>query len=168
MMAETREQRLTHMVEAYQGMLLRVCYVCLKDMQQAQDATQETFLKAYRELDRFREASSEKTWLIRIAINTCRSMQRSAWFRHTDRRITPEDLPLAAGTAVDDERLDLMCSLLKLPEKLREVTLLYYWQEMTVQEIAQILGIAHSSVSVRLQRAREKLHDLLEWREEDA
>lgn len=90
-----RDQVLVQLVNQYQGLLLRMCYIYLRDMEQAKDATQDTFLKAYRSLDSFRGECSEKTWLIQIAMNTCRDMQRSAWFRHHDRRITPEDLPQA-------------------------------------------------------------------------
>ncbi|MBQ8617070.1 MAG: sigma-70 family RNA polymerase sigma factor, partial [Clostridia bacterium] len=146
----SRDQVLVQMVNQYQGMLLRMCYVYLRDMEQAKDATQETFLKAYKSLASFRGDCSEKSWLIRIAINTCRDMQRSAWFRYMDRRITPEDLPQAAFIPHEETDLDVMCDIMKLPPKLKEVIMLYYWQEMNVREIAQSLGIAQSTVSNRL------------------
>lgn len=161
----SREERLEYLVQTYQGMLLRLCYICLRDVELARDATQETFLKAYRKMDSFSGNSSEKTWLSRIAINTCRSMQRSAWYRHTDRRVTPEELPLAAQAACTEDEMDLMCSIMMLPEKLKEVVLLHYWQEMTVSEIAQALGLAHASVSGRLKRARERLRGMLDGRD---
>ena len=161
---ESREDRLNRLVADYQGMLLRMCYVSLRDMELARDAVQETFLKAYRQLGGFRGQCSEKTWLSRIAINTCRSMQRSAWHRHTDRRITPEDLPVAAEWNCRDDTLDVMCSIMMLPDKLKEVILLHYWQEMSVGEIAKALGLAHASVSGRLKRARTRLRDILEGR----
>ena len=93
---QDREQRLIEMVGTYQRPLLRMCYLMLKDEELARDAVQETFLKAYRALERFRGESSEQTWLTRIAMNTCRDMRRSFWFKHVDRRITPEDLPETA------------------------------------------------------------------------
>lgn len=157
-----RDQTLVHLVKQYQGLLLRICYIYLRDMELAKDATQDTFLKAYRSLDSFRGECSEKTWLIQIAINTCRDIQRSAWFRHHDRSITPEDLPQAV--ALPDDDLDVMCDVMKLPSKLKEVIILYYWQNMNVNEIAQALGVTHSTVSNRLKHAREKLHDVLERR----
>lgn len=92
-------------------------------------------------------------------------MQRSAWYRHTDRRVTPEELPLATEGACTEEEMDLMCSIMMLPEKLKEVVLLHYWQEMSVSEIAKALGLAHASVSGRLKRARERLRGLLEGRD---
>lgn len=160
----SRDQVLIRMVEQYQGMLLRMCYVYLRDMELAKDVTQETFLKAYRALDSFRGDCSEKSWLIRIAINTCRDVKRSAWFRHVDRRITPENLPQAVSMPQDEEELDVMCEIMKLPPKLKEVIMLYYWQEMNVQEIAQSLEVAQSTVSNRLKRARKKIRDVLERR----
>lgn len=165
--AESREERLERLVRMHQGMLLRLCYVCLQDMELARDATQETFLKAYRKLDGFRGSSSEKTWLCRIAINTCRSLQRTAWHRHVDRSVTPEELPLAGDEFCTAEDMDVMRAIMMLPEKLREVILLHYWQEMTVGEISEALGLAHASVSGRIKRAREKLRSILDGREDD-
>lgn len=159
-----RDQVLVRLVNQYQGMLLRMCYVYLKDMELAKDATQDTFLKAYKALGSFRGECSEKSWLIQIAINTCRDMQRSAWFRHHDRRVTPEDLPHTAAMPDDGDDLDVMCDVMKLPPRFKEVIMLYYWQDMNVNEIADSLGVTHSTVSARLKRAKEKLHDVLERR----
>lgn len=153
------------LVNEHQGMLLRMCYVYLRDRELAKDAVQETFLKAYRSLGAFRGESNAKTWLIRIAINTCKSMQRSAWLRHHDRRITPEDIPQTTVMPLAED-VDVMCHIMQLPPKLKEVIMLYYWQNMNVSEIAQALGIAQSTVSRRLQHAREKLHNVLDGRYE--
>ncbi len=164
---ETREAKLERLVRTQQGMLIRLCYVCLQDMELARDATQETFLKAYRKMDGFRGCSSEKTWLCRIALNTCRSMQRTAWHRNVDRRITPEDLPLAEDVPCTETEMDVMCAIMALPEKLKEVILLHYWQAMPVGEIAKVLGLAHASVSGRIKRAQEKLREMLDGRAEN-
>ena len=75
----------------------RICFgraaVYLRDRDMAQDAVQETFLKAYKALGSFRSESTEKTWLYSIALNVCRDMRRSAWFRYVDRRVTLDHLP---------------------------------------------------------------------------
>ena len=159
-----RDQVLVQLVNQYQGMLLRMCYVYLRDMELAKDATQETFLKAYKAFSSFRGESSEKTWLIQIAFNTCRDMKRSAWFRHTDRRVTPEDLPQTIVMPQDENDLDVMCDIMKLPTKLKEVIMLYYWQDMSVTEIAHSLGVSQGTVSNRLKHARDKLRNVLERR----
>ncbi len=162
-----RDQTIERLITQYQTPLLRLCYVQLQDQALAEDAVQETFLKAYKGFDSFRGDSSEKTWLTRIAVNTCRDFQRGAWFRHTDRRVTPEMLPV--GTAQPDtEDLDLSLAVMKLPWKIREAILLYYYQDMSTEEIAETLGIAQSSVSNRLRRGREKLRKMLEGRDQDA
>ena len=76
-----REERLTHMVEQYQSSLLTLCYAYLHERELAEDAVQETFLKAYKALDSFRGECKEKTWLTSIAINVCRSARKSAALR---------------------------------------------------------------------------------------
>ena len=147
---------LDRLMEQYGSSLLRMSALYLKDASLAQDAVQETFLKAYRHLGDYRGESSEKTWLTTICVNTCRDMRRSAWFRHRDRRLTPDMLPGAqASFAPRDERLTLLVA--NLPRKLKEVVLLYYYQDFSVTEIAQALSISQSSVSGRLKRAREAL-----------
>ena len=92
-----REAALDRLVAEHQTALVRMCCLCLGDASLAEDAAQETFLKAYRALDGFRGECDEKTWLMRIAINTCRDMRRSRWTRHVDRRVTPEMLRSLRG-----------------------------------------------------------------------
>ena len=156
-----REEDFVELVAAHQTALLRMCYMVLRDRQQAEDAVQETFLKAYRAMDGFRGGSSGKTWLVTIAMNTCRDMRRSAWLRYVDRRVTPEDLPEAILPPEEDDR-ELTVRVMQLPPKLREVVVLYYYQDMNVVEIAKSLHLAQSTVSTRLMRAREKLREVLE------
>ncbi len=153
------------LVSQNQDKLLRTCYLYLRDRQLAEDAVQETFLKAYRSLPDFRGDSSQKTWLTRIAINTCRDLYRSEWFRHLDRRVTPEDLP-ERGASFSSREESLIVEVMRLPRKLREVTLLYYYHGMDEREIAEALDIARSSVSDRLSRARKKLKGMIEGRDE--
>ena len=133
------EEKLAQWIHDYQAVLLRSCYLYLQDRGLAEDAVQETYLKAYQHWADFRAESSEKTWLFRIAINTCRDMLPGA----------------QASFAPRDERLTLLVA--NLPRKLKEVVLLYYYQDFSVTEIAQALSISQSSVSGRLKRAREAL-----------
>ena len=162
-----RDQTIERLIREFQTPLLRLCFMQLRDRALAEDAVQETFLKAYKNYSLFRGDCSEKTWLTRIAINTCRDFQRGAWFKHTDRRITPEMLPI--GTAQPDmEDYDLSLAVMELPRKFREVIILYYYQDMSMEEIAETVSIAQSTVSNRLKKGREKLRRLLEGRDRDA
>ena len=93
---------------------------------------------------------------MKIAINTCRDMQRGSWWKHINRAVTLDRLN-SAIPPVSDDVISLNMEIAKLPMKLREVVLLYYYQNMTTEEIADALRIAPSTVSSRLKKAREKL-----------
>ncbi|MBR4069231.1 MAG: sigma-70 family RNA polymerase sigma factor [Clostridia bacterium] len=163
----SREKRFEQLAQRYQETLLRTCFLYLCDKTLAEDAVQETFVKVYRALDSFRGDSSEKTWIMKIAMRVCYDMNHSNWYRLMNRRITPDMLPDAAPGTANEEDEELTLAVMRLPRKLREAILLYYYQGLKVDEIAEILHIAHSSVSGRLKRARMKLKELLEGREID-
>ncbi len=162
--AQDPNHELERLVLQYQQSLLRTCFLYLRDRTLAEDAVQETFLKAYRSLASFRGECSEKTWLMKIAMNTCCDLRRAHRLRRIDPRRIPELLPQAAEPFAPAEE-ELVTQVIQLPRKLREVILLYYYQDMTVTEIAVSLGISQSSVSGRLKRARGKLRTLLEGRD---
>ena len=149
------ESTLERLIRENQVSLKRLCYLYLHDQAMAEDAVQETFLKVYRSLKDFRGEASEKTYLTRIAINTCKDMLRSGWFRHMDRRVTPEELP--SRTETDPYHREVAAAVMNLPRRLREVILLYYYRGLTMEEIAEILEISQPAVSGRIKRAREKL-----------
>lgn len=158
---ETNDERITRLIEAYQPPLKKLCILWLKDSFLAEDAVQETFLKAYRSLDGFHGTCSEKTWLTRIAVNVCRNLLRGGWFRHVDRRVTLDELPepIAPFTEMDDT---VFRTISELPRTQREVVLLYFYQDMTMREIAETLRIAPSNVSRRLAAAKKSLRRQLE------
>ena len=143
------EEILNRLVAQYQTPLRRMCFVILRDEELAKDAVQDTFFKAYKNIAAFRRECSEKTWLMKIAINTCRDVKRSAWFRL-----------LIVQTS--EESVELTIAIMKLPPKLKEVIILYYYQQMTTREVADVLNIPQSTVSTRLRKAKEKLKFLLE------
>ena len=87
------EERFAELVGLYQTPLRRMCCVWLRDASVAEDAVQEMFLRAYRALPAFRGECSGKTWLYRIAVNVCRNMKRSWWWRHVDRAVEISNLP---------------------------------------------------------------------------
>ena len=156
-----REAALTGLGERHRTALVRMCCLCLGDASLAEDAAQETFLKAYRALDSFRGECDEKTWLMRIAINTCRNMRRSRWTRHVDRRVTPEMLP-EASAPFDERDEELTLALMRLPPKQREAVLLRYYQRMSLAQTAQAMGVTVSTVSKQLGRALRSLRGILE------
>lgn len=105
---------LERLIRENQVSLKRLCYLYLHDEALAEDAVQETFLKVYRSLGAFRGDASEKTYLTRIAVNTCKDMLRSAWLRRVDRRVTVEMLP--DQSAVRDPRnSQIAAAVMNLP-----------------------------------------------------
>jgi len=159
-----QEITLKQLVDQYQSMLLRLCTLYLHDVHLAEDAVQETFIKAAHALTQFRGESSAKTWLTRIAVRTCCDIRRGTWFRYINRRVTPEMLPEPIQPASEQDQA-LTFAVMNLPIKLRETIILYYYQDMSTVEIAEMLGISQPTVSYRLKQGRDKLRTQLEGRE---
>ena len=128
--------------------------------EEAEDAVQESFIKAYKALDSFRGESGEKTWLYAIAMNVCRDMRRTAWYRYVDRRIDFEKLPMAVSGA-QDTSIALMTEVMRLPRKYMEAVWLYYYEDMGLKEVGQMLGVSPSAVSRRLEKAKTMLRSVL-------
>ena len=155
-------QRLEAWFARYADEILRVCFVCLRDIGEAEDAMQDTIIKAWRHMAQW-NGQGERAWLMRIAVNTCRDYQRSRWFRHTDMRRALEELP-PQTLAVLPEDHHLLMDVCRLPDKEKQAILLYYYQEMTLQETAACLGISKSAVHKRLLKAQRRLRNRLEGR----
>ena len=100
-----RSKRTTELMARYGTDIKRFCLLQLRDASQAEDAAQDVFIKAWRALSTFRGDSSEKTWLLHIAANTCRDYQRTGWFRFMDRRVTPEDMERGTAFEFPDDSL---------------------------------------------------------------
>lgn len=159
--AEASRMTIEQIIDEYGDGVLRLCLLYLGDRQLAEDAFQITMTKAWRQMHTFRGESGVKTWLSRIAANTCRDMLRSGWFRLM-RRSEPEEKLFAAAAPDDTQSCELRSLVLSLPGKYREVIVLYYYEDMKVREIAQLLGMPAASVSSRLRRARAWLKIELE------
>ena len=127
--ADSREE-IARLMEEYGSSLLRMSALYLKDAFLAQDAVQETFLKAYRHAGDFRSESSEKTWLTSICINTCRDMLKSAYFRHNSRMNIELLSERPAEFCFPDNTV--ISEVMSLPPKYREVVLLRYYEQMKI------------------------------------
>jgi len=157
-LAPDRKPDFQRIIAEYGDSLLRMCYLYLRDVHLAQDAVQETFLRVHKHYGQFAERSSEKTWIVRIAINVCKNHMRSYWWRHVDIGMSLLEA-IGEEPALPDDTL--LMEIMKLPPRYREVILLFYYQEMKIREIAEVLGTPVSTVAVRLKRARERLTPVL-------
>ncbi len=160
---ESSRSELERLMDQYGSSLLRMCTLYLKDADLAQDAVQETFIRAYRHLNDYRGESSEKTWLTTIAMNVSRDMLRTAWFRHQSRSTDIDTLPeQPAGFEFPDNTV--LTEVMHLPAKYREVILLRYYEGLKLKEVASALGLSDGRVRSRLNKANELLRDRLkEW-----
>lgn len=152
-----REKRLKRWIETYSDAILRTCFLYLSDQAQAEDALQDTWVKAWLHMSEYerKNVQNEKAWLMRIAINICKDYRRTAWFRHMDRRKALDELPPRLLQVEPDEQ-SLSYFVRQLPEKYKQVILLYYFQGLTQRETGETLGMTPASVLRRL-RAAEKL-----------
>ena len=149
------------LVRRYRNEVYALCFYFTRNREDAWVLSQEVFIKAWRALSRFRGDSSFKTWLMRIAINTCRDYLRTPWLRRVDRRVDMDTLPeeTQSDPLPDSQVLD---AVMALPPKYKDVVLLRYYQDMKHKDIADTLGITVDVAKTRLKRANEKLRRKLE------
>ena len=152
------KQEAERLVHAYGQDVYRLCRMILQDASLAQDAVQETFLRAYRFYGGIKKPESEKAWLLTIAVRTCRNMLRSPWKKYVDKSVQVDELPLRAP---DDESRGVLRAVLSLPPKLRAVTLLHYYYGFKARQIGDMMHLPLGTVLTQLKRSREKLKIML-------
>lgn len=159
---QVREDRLRSWIETYSDAILRMGFLYLSDQSLAEDALQDTWIKAWKHMDAYEQKGivNDKAWLMRIAINTCKDYRRTGWFRHTDSRKTPEELPQQLLKTTDADR-SLSLLVMELPNKYKQVVLLYYYQGFTQKETAELLGLSPAAVLRRLRGAEAFLKQWL-------
>ncbi len=158
---DQRREWLNQAITRWEKQILHLCFAYLGDIALAEDAVQETFFKAWKHYGGFRGEAGEKTWLMRIAMNTCRDLLKSSWERNTDRSVTPDLLP--EGSVPFEERDDTVTrAVMSLPPRLREVTLLRWYQGLSLEEMTRVLHLPRSTVNYRLKKAKTMLKGKLE------
>ena len=131
----------------------------------AEDVVQETFVQYYTTKKEFENEQHIRAWLLRIAINKAKNCCRTFWKKN---KCTLEDymetLPFS-----DTQSRSLFEEVMKLPDKYRIVIHLFYYEDYTVREIAEILKLSESNVKVRLSRGRTLLRETLkeEWENDE-
>lgn len=149
----------------YSAMVYRLAYARTMNKFDAEDITQEVFLKYMKHQHEFMEEEYRKAWLIRVTINAAKSLLTSAWNR---KRVSMDEVEgVLSGSFGPDYDFDdsLLSEVEKLPERYRVIVHLYYFEDMSVREIGALLRMKESTVKSHLFRAREKLKKNL--KEED-
>ena len=149
-------------IRLYQDVVYRVAFVYCKNAADAEDITQEVFIRYLKSKKSFESEEHLKAWLIRVTINASRSLLRTAWFR----KITPlsvhEELPdESADDNNTNSNIETFNAVMALPDKYRSVILLFYFEDYSIKEIANILRRTETAVQTQLQRARAMLKKVL-------
>lgn len=152
------------LVRLHQGVALRVAYLVVRNPSEAEDVTQDAFVKAYRSLGRFRDESPFRPWLLRIVRNEALNRVRSTKRRDRlaiqvgrdpvlgDAALSPE-----AVVMTEEESRQLLALIDDLPERYRSVVVHRYLLDMSEQETSEILGVPAGTVKSRTSRAIERL-----------
>ena len=148
------ENYIHYLIRKYSDMLMRISYSYMKNLSDAEDITQDVFIKLLEKSPSFENIEHEKAWLIRIAINLNKDKLKSAYFKNT----APLEGDFIDITKEDNEIIE---AVLMLPLKYRSIVLLYYYEDYSIAEVANILNLKESTVGSQLSRARKLLKPIL-------
>ncbi len=147
-------------VESYGG-LHRTLTVIIGDAELAADALQDAYQRAYVRWKKIRRYDAPAAWVRHVAINRSRDLIRS-----NDRRLRNEERAAAPDVVVDQHRDDSLLGLLRpLPERQRTAMALHYLEDLSVEQVADEMGISSGAVKYHLNQGREKIRPILENRE---
>ena len=160
-MGETKE-RLEQIFRDYYQLIYRVAFSQVKNHADAEDITQEVFLKIIRHDMRYQSMEHERAWIVRVTVNLCRDLLKSKWHKTS---VSMEEVSEAQrgscknSTEIQD---DMMWAVLQLPEKYRNCLYLFYYEDYSIKEIAQSLEMPENTVKTNLKRGRQALKEFLE------
>ena len=143
------------LVTLYLDCIYRIALNGCKNNMDAEDVVQNTFMKLLEKEKCFEDDEQAKFWLIRVAMNECKSLWRTSW----KRKVTSMEDLSAEPAFVMQERSELYYAVRELPVKYRQVVHLYYFEDYSVREIAGIMKLSETAVQNRLLRARQKLKE---------
>ena len=140
-------------VRKYYPAVLKYCHLHIWDKGEAEDLAQETFERFFRAFESYRHQGKAANYLYTIAGNLCRN------FYKKKRADAVQEVPEQTESPMDilEEKLDLERAVRKLPEEMRDVVILYYFQELKLKEITEVLNIGLPLVKYRIKRAKELL-----------
>lgn len=160
---ELQEHEFQKVMKEHSDYLLRLAYMYVRDWPAAEDIVQDVFIKFYKGFEQFEGRSSLKTYLVRMTINKCKDYIRSWQYRKhvLTNSFSNQTKKVRNQLVEDDEKLELADAVLNLPLKYREVIIYYYYEEISVLEVAQLLSISDNTVKTRLRKARALLREKL-------
>ena len=155
------EQETLQAIERYSDTVRRLCMIHLKNSADTEDIFQTVFLKYVLSSISFENDEHEKAWFLRVTMNCCKNFWKSPWMR---RRVALEREEMEQGglsCELDDDSAALVDAVKQLSKKYRIVIHLFYYEELSIEEIAKLTNAKASTVRTRLTRARRQLRSLL-------
>ena len=146
-------------VTELQETLYRTARSILRNEQDAQDAVQEAVTQAFARLHTLRDPAKFKPWLLRILVNTCYDACRR---RRSTVYLEAVEETLAAPQSDCEERMSLWSAVMRLPEEQKAVVTLFYYEDLPIRAISEVLGVTQGTVKTRLSRARGRLRQMLD------
>lgn len=153
------------LAERYKDTVYRIALNYYGSPYDADDTVQDVMLKLFQRKESFESEDHARHWLIRVTVNQCKNGLRWARLRRHE-NLEDVVMPVQFQTP---EQSEVYCQVMALPERYRTVLYLFYYEELTVNQIASLLGIKSSAVTTRLSRARQKLKTKLTevWKDEE-
>lgn len=148
------DDSLVNDITVYSDMVYRLAFSQTRNKDDADDVFQEVFLRYIRKKPVFETEEHKKAWLIRVTVNCCKKMWLSAWIK----RMVPMDENILFETK---EEISLHYELNKLPVKYRTVIHLFYYENMSIEEISRVQHKKPSTVRAQLTRARYRLKEIM-------
>jgi RNA polymerase sigma-70 factor (ECF subfamily) len=137
-------------LDIYSNTVFRLALTRTKNKVDAEDVFQEVFLRLIRQKNQFENEEHRKAWLIKVTLNCSRKLFSSAWFRHT--------APLTIESSYEiEEKPDIYNEILNLPQKYRSIIHLFYFDDLSIAQISEILSTKESTIKTQLFRARQML-----------
>lgn len=153
-------------IEKYADMVYRIAVNQMGNQSDADDIFQEVFIKWMQHREEFKNETHEKAWLIRVTINQCKTALTSSWNKKNTEFSDELENVLSYSDQVEEES-ELDVAIKQLPEKYRAVIHLFYYEEMSIAQISNILKEKESTIRTQLTRARRQLKKLLKGVEFD-
>jgi len=158
-------QAFEQIVRKYQSMIFTIAIRILQHHEEAEEVAQDVFIKAYKSLSGFNRKSKFSTWIYRIAYNTSVSKLRSQKKFHDTTGLQDYDKAGSTDMVAEQEKIEeneiIRKCILRLPENERIIVTLFYFEDHSIREIAEITGISESNVKVKLFRSRQLLYQEL-------
>ncbi|WP_283153456.1 sigma-70 family RNA polymerase sigma factor [Guptibacillus hwajinpoensis] len=159
-----RNEIVRELIDDFAEQIKRLAYTYVKNWAVADDITQEVFISCFKNIEHFRGESSYKTWLFKITVNRCKDYLKSKWFRSMVPFRGDEKVEVAASLdeilVQKSEGEEISQKVLSLSVKYREVIILFYYEDLGLQEIEELTGIKTETVKTRLRRAKLQLREL--------